>query len=230
MGKKLLIILFYLCSFCTIICAQENEKQMIILKNGTSVTGNVEAMVDGGYKVTTSEGDVFFFSNHEVDSIRSVATGKTIVKNNDDIVPRLKYSQYKRMYNPKEYQPSPYDKYNPALVGVLSFFIPGLGNYMVGQVGTGVFCTIGAVSGVALSIPGIGDEISSIVGSALVLTSGIISTITSIKGAKITNMYYQDLAKMASVQYSFKPMLALNTNPLSSIPSPVYGLSLSILF
>lgn len=48
------------------------------------------------------------------------------------------YKQNKQVYNPREYIKQPTDPNNPAVAGLVSFFIPGLGQMISGETGRGL--------------------------------------------------------------------------------------------
>ena len=54
-----------------------------------------------------------------------------------DIVPGMKYKDLKKIYNYSDWYSAPGDKTNPALMGVCSWLIPGLGQMISGELGRG---------------------------------------------------------------------------------------------
>ena len=56
------------------------------------------------------------------------------------------YSNLRHYFNPSQYVPMQGDPYNPTLMGVTSFIIPGLGQCLEGEWGTGALMLIGEAS------------------------------------------------------------------------------------
>lgn len=79
----------------------------------------------------------------------------------DGITPNMKYKQLKRIYNYKEYEKTLADRYSPVWSGVASFFIPGLGQMISGEVGRGFAYLGGHVGGMILAplIIGAGTDV-----------------------------------------------------------------------
>ena len=75
-----------------------------------------------------------------------------------ELVPGMKYRNLKHIYDYKDYQPSIYESHSPGGMGVASFFIPGLGQMISGEVGRGLAWLGGHVA--AYSIMGIGSALS----------------------------------------------------------------------
>lgn len=75
MKKTFLFIALIIVSFLAM--AQEKTEMRLDLKNGTSLTGQVQIQSDGSYLIEMPSGDVFFFSPSEVEravAIRSIAS------------------------------------------------------------------------------------------------------------------------------------------------------------
>ena len=80
---------------------------------------------------------------------------------NAELVEGMKYKELKRMYDFKEYSAGLDDRYHPGGLATASFFIPGLGQMLTGEIGRGFAWFGGAV----------GAYVVTAVGSAL-QTSG----------------------------------------------------------
>ena len=63
-----------------------------------------------------------------------------------NLSPDMRYRDYKRLYNPKDYVRMPGDRHSPAVSGVCSWLIPGLGQMICGEVGRGFGYLGGAVA------------------------------------------------------------------------------------
>lgn len=71
-----------------------------------------------------------------------------------DVITQLKYKNLKRIYDYKEWCKSPYDRYNPSLMGFCSFPVPGLGQMICGEGGRGTGFLLGALGSGALTYAG----------------------------------------------------------------------------
>ena len=165
-----------------------------------------------------------------------------------------KYSENKLKYDPRMYTQQYGDPYNPALSGVCSLIMPGLGQIISGEVGRGLgflggYAACGAVCMVGLvsaTISGINENIYPY-GSGYVYTSvpkaggGLIlvgmlgmvavdiwSIVDAVNVAKVNNMYIQSLRKSSSVNIEVAPFTSqISVN--NKIETPV-GLSLRVTF
>lgn len=136
----------------------------------------------------------------------------------EGIGPDMKYKQLKSMYSYKEYIPSDADRYRPALSGVASFFIPGLGQMLCGEFGRG-FSWLGAsfgcstVAGVATGLAvasesdgmAIGGAIVGLVASVGALAIDVCAIVDGVRVAKVKNMYEQDLRKVYAFDVNLYP-------------------------
>ena len=120
----------------------------------------------------------------------------------------LKYKQLKDIYNYQLYAPSVWDKHKPALAGVASYFIPGLGQMVCGEFGRGILWLGGAAASCVVSATGFiywivgafaGSDVVSAGGFAACLlgttsftTIYVCQIVDAVRIAKIKNMYEQD--------------------------------------
>lgn len=249
MKQKLFCVLIFLLSTGFVLYSQSQQTlKTIKLTNGISFNGYVEPQNSGGYKITTADGDVFIYSSQDVESIIEVGANKNrrstglglnlrdaaenATRNTNVPTNGLSYREYKNYYTPRDYRPSANDRYNVLGVGLLSWFIPGVGNFMVGDTGTGILCSLLFGASLGAAIYGI-TEREDIIGAAVIgnLLASIVSCSSAVRRAKRMNMYYQDMAGLASVQVDLKPMLTLNSAPYSpNNLTPVAGFSLSVQF
>lgn len=151
----------------------------------------------------------------------------------------MKFSQYSKLYNPKDYTPSIFDRYSPGGAGVASFFIPGLGQALCGEWGRGIlyfccnmvcsFCWGYTLGSVAYYGTGAGWLVLS---SICLLSVDILAIVDSVKVAKIKNMYQQDLLRLSSFEFKMKPYIAHNsfTKSVRNSSFPAVGLSLCLTF
>ena len=166
-----------------------------------------------------------------------------------------KYNDIKDTYNYKEYMPSQVDPYSPGLSGLFSFFVPGSGQMLSGEVWRGiaffgggvVLSTLledtasdllkqlavdadGAVTGWVDKNAGQKDVWIALGLSAMELGLGIWSSIDATHVAKVKNMYYQDMfGRSASVEMNFAPSLAF-TPSTAGHAQAVPGLAFTLAF
>ena len=234
MRKVCILIITMLVSIS--ISAQETKSlSTVILNNGMSINGYVEPQADGGYKVTSESGDVFYYSFSDVKRVKDNSSSdvKRVKDNSSSEMQRdLKYWQYKKMYNARDYSYEFGDKYRVGGVGAASFFLPGLGQYITGcQVGSGILQTFIWSSGVSIIINGFGTrrpEYYIIPGAASVLAMSIWSCCSAKKAAKIKNMYLRDKSH-GSIGVDVKPYLSFDPMSLQNNSfQPVFGATLTL--
>ena len=130
------------------------------------------------------------------------------------------YRINKTKYDPRLYTPQFDDPYSPALSGVASFFIPGLGQMVSGEVGRGIGFLAGSLGCVVLTSVGSVTMISSSTyygdfnyGGAFLFFAGFIGMITvdiwaivdAVRVAKVNNMYIQDLRNSPKISLELSP-------------------------
>lgn len=129
------------------------------------------------------------------------------------IEPGMKYSQLKHLYDYREYSArGGWEQYSPGVSGLISFFVPGAGQWLCGETGRG-FAWFGAtlasallvsagsaMTGVGLWVAMAGDSgllvaglTTAGIGMASWLIIDICSILDAVKVAKVKNMYYRDL-------------------------------------
>lgn len=184
-------------------------------------------------KVDSNENAVVFSSNQNLQ-----AATPSIEKG-------MSYKELKNIYNPKEYIRDVSDPYNSGVAGVCSFFIPGLGQIIDGEVGRGLLimggaAVVGAVTyGVAAGIAGNAQTdvipaaapVLLLVGAVGVLAIDVWSIFDAVKVAKVKNMYNQDLRKLFTdnnIDVTLSPSLAYV--PMSNGLTPAAGVALRVSF
>jgi len=147
------------------------------------------------------------------------------------IINAQSYSINKLKYDSRLYSPEYGDPYNPALSGVCSWMIPGLGQMISGETGRGlaflggytacgVVCMAGFVSAVASgtnesthqygsnytysSTPKAGGGIM-LLGAIGMIAVDIWSIVDAVNVAKVNNMYIRDLKKRSEVSLQVTP-------------------------
>lgn len=167
----------------------------------------------------------------------------------DGIRVGMKYKELKHIYHYQDWYSGLGDKHNPALMGVCSWLIPGLGQMISGEVGRGFGWLGGAVGCSVLMGIGAGvnagayyydgydyyyDEGTAIAGSVLLLagslallTVDICAIVDACRVAKVRNMYEQDLRKM---NYSFELHPSVDYIRMANRVQPTAGLTLAMKF
>lgn len=149
----------------------------------------------------------------------------------------MKYKELKNIYNYSDWYSGLGDKYNPALMGVCSWLIPGLGQMISGEVGRGfgwlggsIGCSVllGIGSNYAVSEPSweLGP-ILMVAGSLALLTVDICAIVDACRVAKVRNMYEQDLRKM---NYSLELHPSIDYIQMANRVQPTAGLTLAMRF
>lgn len=158
------------------------------------------------------------------------------------------FSEKAAMYDTHQYVSGFSDPYDPALAGIASFFIPGLGQMICDEAPRGLAFLGGSIGCFALTCYGYVELFSSTVeemmegdsfinlkgggkvalGTAGMLGIGIWSIFDAIHVAKVNNMYFQDNRKTGSVNFEIAPYV----EPISlcnQVTVPV-GLTLKATF
>ncbi|MBR5702648.1 MAG: hypothetical protein IKX45_00160 [Bacteroidales bacterium] len=178
---------------------------------------------------------------------------------NAQVAPGMKYKDLKKVYNSKEYVQQAIDPYRVGWTKFFTFFTPGIGQIMMGEVGRGfifvgaeVICTSivsdswdglkpylvvdanGTVTGVSDKDAAKKHITGILVGLAGTLATSIWACIDAGKIAKVKNMYYQDMyGRQASVNVGLEPYFSLAptaATPSGSSITPAAGMSLKLRF
>ena len=168
---------------------------------------------------------------------------------------KVRYSEIKGNYNPKEYVAQATDPYHVGWYEAASFFIPGIGQLLSGETWRGLAFIGGEavlvsvittaaenVANVAITNesgfltgytdPKVGKRNMAVMLTALGLDLGlsIWSCIDARNVAKVKNMYYQDLFNgKKPVELSFAPAVSLAPDPSGAL-HPCAGVSMQLTF
>lgn len=167
----------------------------------------------------------------------------------DGILPGMKYSKLKKLYDYKDYTETYLDVYNPRGMGAMSYLIPGLGQIACGEVGRGL-AWLGGTYFIGLTTmitslpesegyPATTEEVNSSSGQdraviSLALISSYIALhicniIDAIRVAKVKNMYQNDLFRqMYSYDVDIYP--SLNYTKTAAGVKPTAGVTLAFRF
>lgn len=161
----------------------------------------------------------------------------TLVIANVNAQKQYKYKELKKTYNFKEYVRQPGDMYNPAVGGIASFIIPGLGQMIQAEGGRGAGFLVGTVALITVAVvtaPTI-DSNGNIVeerspGVSVVAFLGaagvsIWSIVDAVRVAKVKNLAYRDNA-MGSIKLEVDPYFG-TINGVEGAKSNI-GLSLKL--
>lgn len=168
----------------------------------------------------------------------------------EGIHPGMKYKELKDIYSYSDWESGHGSRYSPALMGVCSWLIPGLGQMITGEVGRG-FAWLGGAVGCTV-LMGIGSGVSAsayyydvdenyyvdtskvLTGSLIVLASSlalltvdICAIVDACRVAKVRNMYEQDLRAM---KYSLELRPSVDYITMPGGIQPTAGLTLAMKF
>lgn len=155
-----------------------------------------------------------------------------------------RYSINKLTYDYHQYIPEFGDPYNPAVSGVCSFFVPGLGQMFSGEVGRGfaflggsAACGLVGFIGYGVAMTSAYDGNSSgagagvglfLIGFGAMVAVDIWSIVDAVNVAKVNNMYIRSLRRTSSVQFEVAPYFSqISVN--NKIDTPV-GLTMRMKF
>lgn len=264
MKAKLILSTIFLVASISLYAQDSSKLTKVFLQDGTTFSAYVEKQDDGGYKLTMEDGSVFLFREGEISldkpfkkkSAKNTQTTNQ-VPSPKNLVQGLNYRELKKMYSARDYDGrEPGDKYSPAGVGIASFFLPGLGQYITGcQIGWGVVQTCLAIASIPLMTAsrsyyheeytyGSSGHIynhtsySSRVWAAEIAVPaicvwagmGIWSACSASKAAKIKNLYYRDLKNQVTYKFELSPYVDLTAPVLASNQNMVAGLSFRVSF
>lgn len=158
-----------------------------------------------------------------------------------------RYSINKYNFDSRNYVPKTGDVNNPAICGVCSFFIPGLGQVVSGETGRGIAFFGGYIGCLVIAEAGGIQIMSNLasnryyrtgnpnegVGTLLLGLGGmafveIWSIVDAVKVAKVNNMYYRSLRNTSSLKLEVSPyaeQLSIN----NQITTPV-GMTMRVKF
>lgn len=164
-----------------------------------------------------------------------------------DLRPGMKYKELKNIYSYQDWQSGRGDQYNPALMGVCSWLIPGLGQMISGEVGRGIGWLGGTVGcGIVMGIGGAlvsegaynmyeydeygmyyaGIAVMTL-GSLAMLTVDICAIVDACRVAKVKNMYEQD---MRQNNFSMELRPSIDFVNMATGVQPTAGFTLAMKF
>lgn len=167
----------------------------------------------------------------------------------EGVRPGMMYKELKEKYDYNLYTPHYSDPHNIFAAGLCSFFIPGLGQMISGEVGRGfsflggsVGCAliygIGGAMAIGSMDPYSGDVNTSVMGIGTVLLIGgliglitvdIYSIVDAVRVAKVKNMYMRDLQGLSNFELKLSPYIQPASNQNFNTSASV-GLTLKARF
>ena len=246
--KKLILLSVLLCASLS-----AWGQDLITKKDGSDIEAKILEVTPTEIKYkkfSNLEGPIFTLPVKDILIVRyengenEIFTTQPVVLNTDkEVVPGMRYQDYKGLYDSSRYMKQPNDPYSPFWAGFASFIIPGLGEAITGE--------WGRAAGFFFSNLGIALSQSLIVNDAVIREGGyaydhlpagywilmagrvglnIWSICDSVKIAKIKDMYYQDMqAQRAALDIRLDPFFAYTPAGGSQL-QPVTGFSLRLSF
>jgi len=154
------------------------------------------------------------------------------------------YATNKLTYDPRFYMPQYGDPYNPALSGVASFFMPGLGQILLGETSRGVaFIGGGALCGSVMlggalvySVEMMAGDVP-VYGGLMMLIGGVSyfaidlwSVVDAVNVAKVNNMYIQDMRSKKDTGFEMRLSPYIDNLSINNMRVTPVGLKLSVTF
>lgn len=235
--KRLLVIL----SIFIFSAAGLSAQCVITKKDGSRIEGNVLDVDKKVVKYRLSDeigAKVYTLKRSDVLMVSDEA-------GNVDVISTMKYNDLKRIYDYRDWKRSSSDPYCPALMGLCSFVVPGLGQMISGEVGRGLGLFAGAAGSAAIAYWGADMFMKytndhsvnkgyygvglymMILGAASFVTVDICAIFDACRVAKVKNLYDQSWKKQ-SASLEFHP--SVNYIRMADGVHPTAGLSLALKF
>ncbi len=153
----------------------------------------------------------------------------------------MKYRQYKNLYDARSYVHEAADAVNPVWAGIASFFVPGLGQCISGEVGRGLGFFFGELAGTIIMVNMVPESNASQVTSGQraalwffllgITATDVWNIVDAVHVTKVKNMYYQDLRRQkASIDLKMEPYIANVSDGFNAGYQPAAGISLKMTF
>lgn len=213
-----------------------SAQDYVIKKSGEEVASIVEEVGPDyvRYRLWSEPDGVLYTVNKSEVLLIRYATGRDEIFDytvNAQNIPVLKYREMAKLYDYRDYQPSFYDVYSPAGSGVASFFVPGLGQMMCGEVGRG-FAWFGGSIGcyILTSAAALYEEPALLImGLAGMLAIDVCAIVDGVRVAKVKNMYRTDvIASRYAVDVDMYP--SVNYVKTATGLQPTAGMTLAFRF
>ena len=260
--KRILLILMCIFAGTVVLSAQD----IITKKDGSDIRAKVLEVNDADIRYILfdePDGPVYTLRKSEILMI-SYPSGRREVFNTSSpyaysgqgpyrepvtgLAPNMKYKELKDIYNFRDYDSHYGGRWNPSLMGVCSWIVPGLGQMICGEVGRGfawfggsVGCCVlmGIASGLSMTSyheDANGDVIYSsgaeAAGTALMLASSfgllaidICAIVDACRVAKVKNMYDNDLRRQ-NYSFELRPSVEYIRKPAGVQPTAGFTLAM----
>lgn len=216
--KKLFLILF--CAMSTMFAAaQANLQDVVYLKNGSVVRGTIIEQVPGvSLKLQTNDGNIFVYKIEDVEKM---------TKEQSRAAARQQVSTYAYSNGVGSINSTAMSERSPFVAGLLSWILPGAGQFYNGQSSKGwgdLGLHIGsyAIMGIGSTLLVEGEEeagsIFLVAGSVTLFVNGICSIVDAAKSAKRINV------EKGFVMYSLSDNCAFGIQPAVTYEKPQYML------
>lgn len=215
-----------------------NAQDVITKSNGDDINAKIIEITQTEIKYKKYEhldGPIYTLSLKDIFMVKYENGNKEVFTQNDKaqknlpegLRPGMMYKELKEKYDYNLYTPHYSDPHNLFAAGLCSFFIPGLGQMISGEVGRG-FSFLAGSAGCALIYgiggamvlgsmdPYSGDINTSAMGIGTVLAIGgliglitvdIYSIVDAVRVAKVKNMYMRDLQNLSSFELKLSPYI-----------------------
>lgn len=234
--KKILLAFFAFIAFSVCADAQTN-KYVLTLKNGIDVECvSYKLTPDKNIEATYADGSTVTIPMDEIEKIVPVAAAKPEV---EPIVlqplDNTQQVQQARVYtaDPVVYTQPTYagPRKDPFIAGILSFLIPGVGQFYNGHVGAGIWFLVGSVSGLVLGnvFAQDGEYGIALVCYGLTLGLDIWAIVHAAKGANRVNAERGYALRNGNMYLKANPAV-LGTRTLAAGGNYHYGMSVSLTF
>ena len=196
------------------------------------------------YTMNTAQILEITYENGDTDSFDGAPVRE--LNTSEPIVAGLKYRALKRVYNPKMYARQLGD-ISPALCGIASWLIPGLGQGLADEWGRaagiwGVELGLTTVMGLSAAAGSAnndqytqtgGEGAIGVMAAALIGLAAldIWNIVDAVRVAKVKNMYYQDIRAqrgLADFDVRLEPFVASVPSPVNQGFTPSAGLSFKV--
>ena len=196
---------------------------------------------------------------NEVEYINDVAVKKQDLDKYKEPIQNFRldsYSERNEYYKNVPYHKEYGDPYEPALAGIASYFIPGLGQMICGESGRGLaflggtaatyFVTMIGFSGLSYGVTydyysgnnnsynynNNGSLFTAMAVGGAISTVGLYiwSIVDAVHVAKVNNLYARDLRTQNQVSFQLSPFIDTSKTALSLNNQPALGLSLRMNF
>lgn len=200
-----------------------SAQDIITKKDGTTLDVKVLTATPDGVKyriMSEHNGPVYFISSEDF----------TKIQYKKNLRPNMKYKELRRIYRTKDYVHYENAAYQPGIMGIASFLVPGLGACLADEWARGLPCFVGTslLVGAAYDTYINGAPNYALCAMAGGVALWIWSIVDAVNISKVKNMYIHDYMKMYGANLMVLPSVSyakLNNSMVS-----VAGLTLSLNF